>query len=109
MTILEVMKSGMPLDGDKITASAIGYLESQRSILEPVLLEAFNDVWATAFEGVDLETEEDLKEAIEHLIVGTAARMTGYRDEIADFIINMLNQEYVPDEIPENPKLVRVK
>ena len=109
MTYLEVMMSGTPLDGDKITASAIGYLESQRSTLEPVLSETFNDVWTEAFKGADLETEEGLRLAIVHLIVGTAYSMVTNKESIADFIINMLNQEYDPDEIPDTPKLVRVK
>lgn len=109
MTILEVMKSGTPLDGDKITASAIGYLESQRSTLEPVLSKAFNDVLTEAFKGADLETDEGLRAAIERVIVGAAYSMTTNKKAISSFILEMLNQEYVPDENPENPKLVRVK
>lgn len=109
MTYLELMKSGMPLDGDKITASAIGYIDGQRSTLEPVLSKAFDDIWTAAFEGADLEAEGDLRDAIEHLIVGAAHSMVTNKKSIADFAINVLNQEYDPDEIPEKPKLVRVK
>lgn len=109
MTLLEVMMSGTPLDGDKITAFAIGYLENQRGALEPVLSKAFNDVWTEAFEGADLETDEGLRAAIVHLIVGAAYSTVTNKESIADFIMKMLNQEYDPDEIPETPKLVRVK
>lgn len=106
MTYLEAIMSGALDEPNNVNMAAMfEYLDSQRDAIAP----AVDGILNAAAEVVDLESEDRLGELINNVIVNVADSMVENKDAITKHIINMLNLEYDPDEIPENPKLVRVK
>lgn len=106
MTYFEAMMSGAIIGNNSENFKPVfEYLESQRDVIEPVL----DDIFNKALETVDLESDGYLEELIERIISSIGLRMIANKKEITNHVVNMLNIEYAPDEIPEKPKLVRVK
>lgn len=106
MTYLEAIMSGALDEPNNVNMAAMfEYLDSQRDVIAP----AVDGILNAAAEVVDLESEDRLGELIDNVIVNVADSMVENKDAITKHIINMLNLEYDPDEIPETPKLVRVK
>ena len=106
MTYLEAIMSGTLGEPNSVNSAPIfGYLDSQRDVIEPAL----NDIFNAAVEDVDLESEGYLEELIEHLVFRFGCAVMENKKEITNHVVNMLNLEYHPDEIPDTPKLVRVK